>query len=76
MASRSAAVALVDRRARSFRGKFLGASASSRQAISVVACENRFGFVARLDQLPLGEILLGEFDRFLEHALDFRVVKP
>src|SRR6266481_196357 len=36
--------------------------------------QDRFRFGARFDQLPLGKILLGVFDGFLEHALDFRIV--
>ena len=38
--------------------------------------QHAFGFVAGLDQLALGKILLGEFDRFLEHAFDFGIVEP
>ena len=37
--------------------------------------QDRFGFGARFDHLALGEILLGVFDRFFEHALDFGVVE-
>jgi len=37
--------------------------------------QDAFGFIARLDQLALGKILLGEFDRFLEHAFDFGIVE-
>ena len=35
--------------------------------------QNGFGFGARFDHLALGKILLGIFDRFFEHALDFGV---
>ena len=35
--------------------------------------QNRFGLGSRFDDLALGEILLGVFDGFFEHALDFGV---
>src|SRR6266436_4501438 len=36
--------------------------------------QNGFGFGARFDELALGKILLGVFDGFLKHALDFGIV--
>src|SRR5713226_4163668 len=36
--------------------------------------QDRFGFGARFDDLTLGEILLGVFNGFLEHTLDFGIV--
>src|SRR4029077_9706563 len=37
--------------------------------------QHDFTFLPRVDQLPLGEILRGEINRFLQHALDLGVIK-
>ena len=56
---------------RKFAGRF-GLFAHER----LVCCvENRFRFVARLDQLPLRKILLGVFDRLLKNPLDLGIIE-